>query len=346
MRLLSKQSVVAAVVMAAVAGAPASASGSGDSGPLAQPAAVDSSTTPVRATSEPCEGAQAGALGAFYPGPAASPRYESMFSDGFALPHLSTHVPQGVTTWSKWNAKGQTLLVVSMYRKVEDRQYNSYLVGIDPTTGRHVGTVEVAAGHLGGIAIAGKFLFGQHADKKAPTREPVRRYRLSKLKDAFESAAKTGKRPYLGRESGLQTITGAGFMQAHGGEIWAGHYNHHSVDMVYRYKVDSAGKLSRNGAGYEAPARTQGLLVDSDRLVFNVSNGSRQGRIVVTDRKRDLDDATVKCFVAPSMGENMARIGDRVFVLYEGGSYRYPSAVNRVTRLHEASLTSLRHLPA
>lgn len=328
----------AALMAGALAGGPVVVQGSG--------APVDASSLALVSTASigGCESPLKGVLGDFYPGPAASATYESLFAKSFALPHLSTHVPQGITTWTNWNGKGKTILIVSMYRKVNDVAKPSYLVAIDPANGKHLGTIEVAAGHLGGIAIAGKYLFGQHADKKAPTWEPVRRYKLSKLKSKLQEAIKKGNRPYLGREKGLQKIAGAGFMQAYKGEVWAGHFNNTKADKLYRYQVGSDGKLKQNGKPYEVPARTQGVLIAQDRLIFSVSNGQKLGKIVVTDRRRDLDDAKIRCFTAPSMGENMARIGNQVFIVYEGGSYKYPGAENRIKHVHTVDLRKLRTL--
>lgn len=331
----------AAVMLAIFAGGAAEATGS-------DATATDDDARPVALASTAkisgCEGAIDDEDGAFYPGDAASETYEQLFEKSFALPHLSSHVPQGITVWKNWNGKGQTILIVSMYRKVDDVEKDSYLVAIDPVTGRHLGTVAVAGGHLGGIAIAGKYLFGQDRDKKAPTAEPVRRYKLSKLEDKLAEAIKKGTKPYLGRESGLQTIAGAGFMQAYEGEVWAGHFNNYETDKMYRYKVNSEGKLTRTGSAYEVPARTQGVLITSDRLIYSVSDGQNHGKLVVTDKRQDLDDARTRCFTAPSMGENLARIGNQVFMVYEGGSYKYPGAENRIKHAHTADLTELRQL--
>jgi hypothetical protein len=291
-----------------------------------------------------CESAIDDEDGAFYPGDAASETYEELFAKSFALPYLSSYVPQGITTWNNWNGKGKAILVVSMYRKVGDEEKNSYLVAIDPATGAHLGTVEVAGGHLGGIAIAGKYLFGQDQDMPAPLAEPVRRYKLSKLEDKFTEAIKKGNKPYLGREAGLQYIAGAGFMQAYAGEVWAGHFNNYDNDKMYRYKVSSTGKLTRTGSAYEIPARTQGVLITSDRLIFSVSNANDHGKLVVAHRAYDFDDAETRCFTAPSMGENLTRIGNKVFMMFEGGSYKYPNSENRIKHAHTADLTELRQL--
>ncbi len=290
-----------------------------------------------------CDDGQSGS-GAFYPGDAASETYEDTFVKGFAIPHLSTHVPQGITFWKNWNGKGQNVLIMSMYRKVDDVEKNSYLVAFDASNGKHLGTVEVAGGHLGGIAIAGKYLFGQDADKKAPTKEPVRRYKLTKLADKLKEAIKDDERPYLGRESGLQTIAGAGFMVAYEGRVWAGHFNNFENDKMYEYKVSSTGKLTVTGSSWEIPRRTQGVLVTSDRFIFSVSDGNNQGKIVVAERKHKLSDADQRCFVAPSMGENMARNGNEVFLVFEGASYKYPNAENRIKDVHVGDLTDLRKL--
>ena len=44
-----------------------------------------------------------------YPGPSASKIYDARFGPSHRVPHLKTHVPQGVATWTKWN--GQSDLV-------------------------------------------------------------------------------------------------------------------------------------------------------------------------------------------------------------------------------------------
>lgn len=346
-----KSAVVAAFAAFAVFGCSAAGASSATEPAASQPAASESPAPEPPAPSglphsSACEPVRAHHVGAFYPGPAASDRYESIFRRGFAVPHLDTHVPQGITTWSKWKSGGGTIVLISMYRKGA----NSYLVGIDPESGEHVGTVEVSEGHIGGIAVVGQWLFAQD-DDRTDAREQVRKYRLSSLSAKLQEAQRRKARPYLGRSGGLQTVHGASFVQSYGGELWAGRYDDFEPDEMYRYRVSSSGKLTSTGSSYEVPARTQGVVVTSDRLIFNISNHSQHGLIWTMPRRHKLAGSPGRCFVAPSMGENMVRLGDRVVSLYEGGSYKYKSgstnylpATNPIEHLHVGSLDSLRAL--
>jgi hypothetical protein len=82
----------------------------------------------------------------------------------------------------------------------------------------------------------------------------------------------------------------------------------------------------------------------SDRFVFSVSDGFGQGELVVVTRHHSLADAGGRCFRVPSMGESLARRGNDVLMIFEGGSYKYPQATNRITDVHIAPLDRLRSL--
>jgi hypothetical protein len=112
---------------------------------------------------------------------------------------------------------------------------------------------------------------------------------------------------------------------------------------MYEYTVSDSGKLSPVGDAWPIPPRTQGALVSDDAFVFNSSNHAHHGVMVVADKSRSEGRRTV-CFASPSMGEGMTLVGDRAFNLFEGGSYKYKKAVNRIDSVHEASMRSLERL--
>src|SRR5262245_19686316 len=62
-----------------------------------------------------------------YPGPAASQTYDARFARSHSVPHLSSHVPQGLATWPKWNGQDD-LLVISSY---SPRKKDAYIIGLD-----------------------------------------------------------------------------------------------------------------------------------------------------------------------------------------------------------------------
>ncbi len=85
---------------------------------------------PADAAIGPCSTAGTGGSAGFYPGPSASDVYDDTFRKGAAIPGLPTYTPQGITTWSNWDGKGNPLLVLGSYR----RGYTSRLYGIDPSS--------------------------------------------------------------------------------------------------------------------------------------------------------------------------------------------------------------------
>jgi hypothetical protein len=274
----------------------------------------------------------------FYPGPSASKEYDSTFQIGFHVPYLKTYTPQGMTVWTNWNGHHDDLVLIAMYRKGS----RSYLVAFDADSGERYATLQLAEGHLGGMSVAGKYLFAQ--DGAYQGNEPVRRYRLATLEKAIKKAHKKDSKPFVAMASGTQMIHGASFMTTYDGHLWAGHFDSDEPDKMYEYKISKAGKLSKVGSAWEVPAQTQGVLVLSDRFIFSVSDVFDQGTLVVVTRHHELNDAAGRCFRIPSMGESLARLGDNVLLDFEGGSYKYPQATNRIGDVHVAPLDKVRSL--
>ena len=63
--------------------------------------------------------------------------------------------------------------------------YQSYLVGLDPDSGRAVGTVAINPAHLSGMGFVGSWLFAQDDNPKSggPFHPTVRRYRIAALRE-------------------------------------------------------------------------------------------------------------------------------------------------------------------
>jgi hypothetical protein len=270
----------------------------------------------------------------FYPGPSASSVYDATFRQSFSIPYLHTHTPQGMAVWPDWDGLHNKLLLIGMYRAGQP----SYLVAMDPDTGLPYATVRTEESHLGGMAVVGDWLFAQDRAHRGP--EQVRRYRLDELAVAMQKAHLTGTQPFVPHDGTLQDIYGAGFMTAHDGHLWAGHYNASGPDKMFEYAVSKSGRLTTVGGAHEAPAETQGVLVTDDRFIFEGSLGHRSGVMTVVERSPSITPLG-RCFATPSMGEGLAQLDDHVLVVYEGGSSLYPKAENRVTNLHIAPYASL-----
>jgi hypothetical protein len=286
-------------------------------------------------------GANDSAASSFYDGPQASRAYDREFRTAFRIPHLPDYIPQGMTSWPNWDGSGADLLLIGLYRGTVAENEQSLIAAVDAGSGEHVGSVRISNSHLGGIALAGDYLFAQHSVTRS--REKVRRYRLSSLRAGLQQARLTGEQPFIGRLKDLQELHGADFMTTQGDRVWAGRYAEADDDRMYEYRVGPGGRLEPTGSAYPIPPRTQGALVSDAALVFNTTNHSRAGVMVVAERTDSADRDRV-CFASPSMGEGMALVGDDAFNLFEGASYRYPKAVNRVKNLHVASMRSLENL--
>jgi hypothetical protein len=305
-------------------------------GLLASLVAGVGTASPAAADVGACAATGNGGTAGFYPGPSASDVYDDTFAKGPAVPGLPTYTPQGLTTWSNWDGKGHTMLIVGAYR----RGSASRLYGIDASTGRNVGTVKIAETHLGGLAVVGKWLITQGSETTASS-EKVRTYRLSDLR----AKMKAGDLPSLKAYGKTQNVYSADFMSGYGGSIWTGRYAY-GVDKMYEYKVDARGRLKQVGTGWQIPPKTQGILVTGDRFFFNTWNNTRQADLWVVERGgHTLALAEGRCFRNPSMAEGIALAGGRVFSVYESGSSLYrDKATNPIAHLHTAPLSALKAL--
>ncbi len=284
-----------------------------------------------------CNTKQRPARTARYHGPSASKVYDQVFRPGPRVPHLAGWVPQGLTTWSNWNGHGDALLLLGMYRDGAQ----SYLVGINPTTGRHVGTVRTRATHFGALGISRGWLVAQDnvSARQAPA---MRRYKVSSLRTQMLHAKKTGAKPYLAPHGRPQRVHGASFMTVHGGSVYVGRHVTRKPDSLYRYTVQPSGRLKAVDGPWRVPARTQGVLVSGRNFVFTTSAGGNRGKMVVV--RRSAPSKSVACLWTPSLPQTMTTVGDRVYTAYESGAGKFsrsPSR-NRIGELHTGRLAALR----
>lgn len=266
----------------------------------------------------------------FYAGPTASTAYDTRFGKGPAVPGLSTHTPQGVAPWFHWDG-GRDLLLVTAYRTGSA----AHLIGIDPKTGRAVGTVAIADSHVGGVTTTKGWAFVSGQGNS------IRKYRLSVL------AKKMKQRgiPYMKQTGKARKVYGASFISSYGDQLYAGRFNQHGRDRMYRYQVNDDGSLTTRRGAYEVPKKTQGLLVAATRFVYSTSfgNDNRSNIYVVAGGARTITPVTAKCFRAPSMAEGIAEYGGYAYVVYESGAAQYVAKHprNLIRRLHRAPIGRL-----
>jgi hypothetical protein len=260
--------------------------------------------------------------------------YSQVFRRGPAVPHLAKWTPQGLTTWPNWDGRGHNLLLMGMYRQ----GHQSYLVGINPRTGRTVGTVRTNASHFGSLGVVDRWVIGQ--DSTHGSNPTVRRYPTGSLRAAMLNSQQHGHTPYLGPTGKPQKVHSVGFMTVTGRSVWLGKHTATNPTSMYRYRVAHDGLLHRTGGPWRVPPRTQGVLVTKDRFVFASSQGGGAGKLTVVNRATP--NTPVACVTTPSMPENMTIDGGKVYASYESGAGQYAGrATSTVRDLRTGLLRSL-----
>lgn len=328
MKTLFRKTVIAAVNGVLVLGTTMT----GTAGASVQTAAA----VPIR-----CESQSSGKNASFYDGKSASYQYDRKFTKGPVIPkrELDRDTPQGAATWSNWDGSKDLLLVASYGNKGQ----NAHILGIDPSSGKTVGTVAIAESHVGGITVAKGWAFVQ--GRNTGKWETIRKYRLSSLKAAMK---KSGV-PYLRQTGKARNVYGADFMSSYGGYLFSGKFNDKSRSRMYAYTIHNDGSLTTHTPSWEVPTKTQGLLVTGKHLIYSTSWGrDKRSNIYVVKRPgTDLDRASLYCFRAPSMTEGITAQGGKAYLVFESASHVYrgdPKTRNVIPRLHKATASSLTSL--
>lgn len=264
----------------------------------------------------------------FYPGPSASQIYDDRYSRGAAVPYLDEDfTPQGLGHWENWDGSGNDLLLVTAYKSGE----HSRIYGIDAGSGDHIGSVDIAEAHVGGIAVVGGWAFvpGAGSDR-------VRKYDLGELRTAMSEAGI----PNLAQTGTSQEVPAASFLGTDGDTLYSGKFNETGRGYMHGYTVASDGTLTR-GTRYEVPKKTQGMTVAGGEFIYSTSYGrTNRSNIYTVDEGATDIDPSARCYRAPSMSEGVVDHGGRLYVLYESGSSKFtdPGPRNDIRHLHEADV--------
>jgi hypothetical protein len=286
-----------------------------------------------------CDATQRPGRKARYNGKSVSQLYDKVFRPGPEIPHLDGWIPQGLTVWRDWDGKGNTLVLIGMYRQ----NAKSFIVGVNPRTGRHVGTVRVKASHLGALGVSGKWLLAQDA-AEVGQQPALRRYTLTKLRAKMQRSAATSTKPYMAQYGKTQKVHGASYMFVEDDNLWIGRYARSINPKMYRYAVDDDGIIHQKDGPWRVPRRTQGVMVTQDHFVFTSSLGGERGRMIVTRRAAPgkLEDP-VACLWTPSLPQNMTVYQGRMLTAYESGAARFDKKTtrNKISHLHVGSVEQL-----
>jgi hypothetical protein len=272
-----------------------------------------------------------------YQGLSVSALYDQLFRPGPAMPNLQNHIPQSLATWHDWDGQGNDLLLLGEYHEHED----SYLVGLDPDSGKLLGTVRVAPSHLGGMAFLGSWLFTGDNPWPHAGSPTVTRYRTDHLRTAMRAAIDSGDRPYLHSDGPRQDIHATDFMASDGHSMYTGNHGNPIDGVMYRYRLTDDGWLKKVEGAWSVPPRAQGMVMTPDKFIFSSDNGSGRGWLTVVDRARP--SHVVSCIWVPSMPEDIERYNGRLVMAFESGTtqYAHNRPTNRITRLHTAPLAPL-----
>jgi hypothetical protein len=289
-----------------------------------------------------CDRSQVRGKHASYEGGSVSALYDEVFRPSITMPYLDTYVPQALTVWDNWDGAGHNLVLLGMYRD----GHQSYLVGLDPYSGRAIGTVKIDATHLGGMGILGGWLFAQD-NASAATAPTVRRYRTDALQAAMRIAARTGEKVYLGRDGHAQSIDAIDFFAVDGDSVYAGNHGNPGPGRMFRYQLNAAGRLHRVEGPWVIPPRAQGLVVNPDNFIFSSDDGVDRGRLIVVRRGASGERMDpIACVWMPAMPEDLALYQGYLLAVFESGTTRYAhdNPVNRITHLHIGPFGSLLEL--
>jgi hypothetical protein len=269
-----------------------------------------------------------------YPGYKSYPAYNARTWAGPTVPYLGGYVPQGLAHWS-----AQDDMIVSYYDD-NDGLDRSLLAVVDRLSGKVKKHVYVLSGHVGGMAVSGKYLWV--ADTVGSS-SLVRRYSLAALK-----ATKNGG--YLGFQDVFRTKASS-YLTIAGGDVWVGRFTTEfgKGSTMYRYNITKKGALSKNPiATIATPGRVQGAAFSGNYVFFSQSYGrTNTSRITVKNRKTG-KSVYLK---APTQSEDITIADGWLYILYESGASFYRNgedgkgkSKNPITQLHYASVSGLKGL--
>jgi choline dehydrogenase-like flavoprotein len=259
-----------------------------------------------------------------------------------------------MATWSNWDGKADLILITS-YDKNGGR---ALIIGMDPKSGKHIGTATIDSPHAGGIAVFEQLRLAYVSGPDAKDgRGTILTFDLPSLKKAIENYRATpiesdSHVEIIGQTKVDPSITSASFLTSHGptSTLWVGDHLKDKHGTMRSYTVHESGELTLNDGTWEIPKKVQGALVTKELFVFSTSfDRNERSNVWVIRRgkgEHDLDDAQLYCMRAPSMSEGLTRYGDTVLLAFESGANFYAEDPadkprNIIRNLHRVPLPAL-----
>lgn len=260
-------------------------------------------------------------------------------------------VPQGLARVSNWAGGTEDLFLISAYldenhNKVPDARASAIfgVVANGTRAGLSLGRMLIESGHVGGIAVVGNFVYVGSEDE-------IRIFERSTVASVLKDPNIDYVFHPIRRQPTSWTV---GFLGTGVGKLWGGEFDKDNPTTVMAFSTDPTTGVLSYDYQYVAPARTQGVYVTDDRIIFATSYYRDQpSNIWIMERGQQqiTDDSKSACFQAPSMLEGITVLGDKLYLNYESAAHTYQNydndgdgvrdgfPRNRVENLHVAPLS-------
>lgn len=251
--------------------------------------------------------------------PARYATYYGIFSRGEQhIPYLDNtpYVPQGLAHLTEIDA-----MVVSYY---DNNGAQARIAIVDRVTSEHHKTLSLDdSGHVQALATNDRYLW-------VASNRKVIRYSKSAILAAENGATVARDRDY--------TLLAASFLEITGDRMYVGTFELDGDGVAYRYTLDEDDNPVHDGHSFTVPSRVQGMAITATHFVWSRSYGRDNDSAIVVDPRSGPITRTV---TAPNMSEDMATVGDQLYVVYESGAMKYADADYRVRTIHHGSLSTL-----
>ena len=219
----------------------------------------------------------------------------------------------------------QTSYEESVDPETGEKVYLANLTIIDPDTGQVINTVELGGGdglppnHAGGVVVHDGTVWVASSDSDNPTMVP---YSLSQLEGA--------KPTDTVQPNGASMPVGAGASATVSGDtMYVGSFNEHGPGKMYTYTWDPETKSWGDKQGpVEIPAKTQGIAVRGNEIVFSTSFGRDKTSELQSYNLADITGGgslpdPLRTVDLPTMSEGLVMLPGGIVTTYESGASPY-----------------------
>lgn len=253
------------------------------------------------------------------------------------------YVPQGLTAWPNWNGTSEDLLLISAYKQSDDDDATDgpsriwgVVAGGSSRVGESVGHMNIAEGHVGGIALHKGFVY-------VGSGQSIRIYKASRVRSVLSAANVS---TVYSQDRAYTTSYTVGYLGTGGGYLWAGQFDQDSYTHLNAYAQTSSltGALAYRFQ-YFAPVKTQGVAVYDGKVIFATSHdrNDRGNLWLMKTGESSRTDGNSTCFRVPSMIEGVTVLNGRFYALYESGAWAYNKGLddpdNPIYNLHSAPVS-------